>query len=402
MNAVNTSPDSGSIRFLTGPLAGKTFQISKAITTIGREATNDIVVKGDPKVSRTHARLIWNNGNWSIEKIATQNILTINQQPIQQLAPIYNNTSIGLGEETSFVFLLRNDVASATPTPPMSQPYPQVNQPAQTPQRPFSPPMQPQQGFPQPQSPQYPASGPHPIQQQSFQTQPPAQPWFPQTVPPSQTPPGTVFSQQQYAPSYPQPYITGPVGRPDETVIAPLASIGIPFIEVSSNTIGVKQNYQLTKDVTNFGRDATNDIVINDRIISGQHLQIVRQGNQFTLIHPHPDKQRTLNGLLYQGRKINGMEPFRKTLVNGDIFRIGDEHGTLVTLVFNDGTGTQQEALAPVRPIKLGSPEITIGRRPDNTVVLSHPQVSGLHARMVREGGTYRIIDQNSTNHVYV
>jgi ABC-type multidrug transport system ATPase subunit len=35
-------------------------------------------------------------------------------------------------------------------------------------------------------------------------------------------------------------------------------------------------------------------------------------------------------------------------------------------------------------------------------VVLSHPQVSAHHARLVREGGTHRILDLNSTNHVFV
>ncbi|MDQ6643017.1 MAG: FHA domain-containing protein, partial [Chloroflexota bacterium] len=61
MNAANKPPLSGSIKFLTGPLAGKIFPINKPITTIGREATNDIVIKGDQKVSRSHARIIWNS-----------------------------------------------------------------------------------------------------------------------------------------------------------------------------------------------------------------------------------------------------------------------------------------------------------------------------------------------------
>jgi ABC transport system ATP-binding/permease protein len=196
---------------------------------------------------------------------------------------------------------------------------------------------------------------------------------------------------------------TGLNARPDETQIASPASIGLPSLEVSSNIHGSRQSFPLVKDVINIGRDTKNDIVIREgSIISGQHLQIVRQGNQYTIIHPHPDRQGTVNGLLYQGRKIRGDEPFRKILNRGDIFRIGDENGTLITLVFNDGTGTQQEILAPVRPIRLGDPELSIGRRPDNTVVLAHPQVSGHHARMVREGGTYRILDLNSTNQVYV
>jgi len=152
------------------------------------------------------------------------------------------------------------------------------------------------------------------------------------------------------------------------------------------------------------GRDATNEVVIDDRIVSGLHLRIVRQGNQLVLIHPNPanQRQRTLNGLLYQGRKIRGDEPFSKTLTNGDIFRIGDENGTLITLTYNDGTGASQEVLPAMQPIRLSKAELTIGRNSDNDVVLTHPQVSAHHARLVREGGTYRILDQNSTNHVYV
>ena len=57
----------GSITFLSGPLAGLTFQITKAETTLGRESTNDIVIKGDPRVSRHHARLVREQGAWRIE-----------------------------------------------------------------------------------------------------------------------------------------------------------------------------------------------------------------------------------------------------------------------------------------------------------------------------------------------
>jgi len=109
------------------------------------------------------------------------------------------------------------------------------------------------------------------------------------------------------------------------------------------------------------------------------------------VIHPHPERQQTLNGLLYQGRKIRGDEAFRKVLARCDFFRIGNENGSFVTLTYNDGSGTRQEALPPVQPIKLSADEITIGRNPDNTVVLAHPQVSAHHARLVREAGAYRI-----------
>ncbi|GAC1350133.1 MAG: hypothetical protein NVSMB27_29740 [Ktedonobacteraceae bacterium] len=372
MSAVNPSPDSGSIKFLTGPLAGKTFHLNKPITTIGREATNDIVVKGDQKVSRSHARILWNNGLWSIEKLSPQNVMTVNQQSTQQ-ANISDGNVIGLGEDTTFLFIRRAEVQETFPAQqPVSQP----------PYQQYAAPPQQQQYQPMPPP-------------QTYQAAPPQQPFPSRPLPPYQPP-----QQQQFSAGF---HTAGLVGRPDETQIASPTAIGIPSLEVSSNIHGSRQSYPLTKDVINIGRDATSDISIRDGgIVSNLHIQIIREGNQFVLIHPHPDKPRTLNGLLYQGRKIRGDEPFRKILARGDIFRIGDENGTLITLVYNDGTGTQQEILAPVQPFKLGDPELTIGRVPGNTVVLSHPQVSAHHARLVREGGTYRILDMNSTNHVYV
>ena len=56
-----------------------------------------------------------------------------------------------------------------------------------------------------------------------------------------------------------------------------------------------------------------------------------------------------------------------------------------------------------LQPIPLEAPVITIGRFPNNMVVLNHPLVSGNHARLerVRSGG-YRIVDLGSTNHVFV
>jgi ABC transport system ATP-binding/permease protein len=375
---------SGSIKFLTGPLAGQTFPINKPVTTIGREPTNDIVVKGDQKVSRSHARIIWNNGLWSIEKLSPQNIMTVNQQQVQQ-ANIFDGNTIALGEDSSFLFQIRTVTQEAMQPPPNFPPY---QQQASSPQ--YA--VQPQQPFPMTPPPQQ--YQPAPPQQYPMST--PQQP-FPMT--PSQQYPPAPPQQQQY----PAFHTAGLSGRPDETQIAAPGTIGIPSLEVSSNIFGSRQTYPLSKDVINIGREANNDITIRDGgIVSNQHIQILRQGNQFVLIHPHPDKPRTLNGLLYQGRKIRGDEPFRHTLVRGDIFRIGDENGTLITLVFNDGSGEQQEMLAPVQPIKLGDPELTIGRVAGNTVVLNHPQVSSHHARLVREGGTYRILDMNSTNHVYV
>lgn len=45
---------------------------------------------------------------------------------------------------------------------------------------------------------------------------------------------------------------------------------------------------------------------------------------------------------------------------------------------------------------------VTIGRRPDNTIHIDHLSVSGRHARVEFENGTYVIYDHESTNGTYV
>lgn len=361
MNVVNRSPGLSSIRFLTGPLAGSTFQISKPVTTIGREPTNDITIS-DPSVSRQHARLLNNGGQWSIEKLAPQNVVTVNQRDVQQ-ATISDRDTVSLGSGTTFIFL-----TSASQSPADQQ---------------FSASYSDQ---------------PTPLQaSQSIQATPSASSFVGQ--PPQAQYSSTEPVAPQLSPSRERtptdPY--SPVGTANNLVAS-----GIPSLEISSNIHSNKQTYPMTKQVMNIGRDPSNDIVINELVISAFHARVIREGNQLVFVHPHPARGKTLNGILYQGHHIRGDQSFRKALARGDILRIGDEHGTLVTLTYNDGSGAVQDVVPEMRPIPLGAPVITLGRLPDNMLVLSHPQVSGHHARLEQVQGGYRIIDLGSTNHVYV
>jgi ABC-type multidrug transport system ATPase subunit/pSer/pThr/pTyr-binding forkhead associated (FHA) protein len=177
-------------------------------------------------------------------------------------------------------------------------------------------------------------------------------------------------------------------------------AVSVPTLIVSNNYNTDRAVYQLVKPATSVGRDPACEIVLDSPFVSGQHVRIERSAERFFLVHPHPARKRTQNGLRYQGDLILGDEAFRHDLKHGDVFRIGDEHGMLVTLAFDDGSGRD---IAPeIHPIDLKAQEISIGRLNDNMVVLAHPQVSAHHARLVSERGTYRIIDLGSTNHVYV
>lgn len=48
------------------------------------------------------------------------------------------------------------------------------------------------------------------------------------------------------------------------------------------------------------------------------------------------------------------------------------------------------------------APNVTIGRLPDNTVVIDNPTVSSHHARVMQEGNDFVIEDMGSTNGTYV
>ena len=98
MDVVNRSPGMGSISFLTGPLAGSVFQISKPEITIGREPTNDIVIS-DPSVSRRHARLWFDNGRWYLEDLQSANGTLVNNVRVYQPVALNDGDVINFGDE---------------------------------------------------------------------------------------------------------------------------------------------------------------------------------------------------------------------------------------------------------------------------------------------------------------
>ncbi|MBE3558908.1 MAG: FHA domain-containing protein [Ktedonobacteraceae bacterium] len=378
MEMVNSPSVLGSIHFLSGPMAGKTFLITKPLIYIGRggdpndpQLKNDVVI-ADPAVSRQHAQLLWNGEAWMIRKLAPKNIVTVNQREVEQ-SPLAHNDTIGLGPTTTFRFEV--SIPSSTPLTARSDPF-SAMPPASSP--PSMPPVS------------------------AFSSVPPA------SSPPSVSPAFAPLSTQ--ASGGTEAAFSPPMAQAPSTGTE--RASGEPTLEVSTNTDRNRHTYRLAAPVIDIGRDPSlrerqqrgdpGAIWIDRPTVSGFHAQIVREGNRLVFIHPHPQRGRTLNGIDYKGRAYRGNEQFRLVLTRGDVLRISDENGTFVTLTYNDGTGAPQEAVPEIRPIALGAPVITLGRLPDNMVVLNHPQVSGHHARLEQAQGGYRIVDLRSTNHTYV
>ncbi len=332
-----------SLEFTTGPLANTVLQVTRSSMTIGRNVGNDIILM-DPKVSRTHARLTWTDGVWRIERLSRTSGISVDSQSVEQ-AVLRDKSVVGLGDDIFFTFRVAARVA-ASPTAGATRPAERAARQAKgdTPSV---------------------AAGAAPV--------------------------ATASSE-----------VGAKSDGPPRTELASLDDLGIPMLEVVNHSTGVARSHALAKETLSVGRDPANDIVIDEPFVSARHFQLVRQGKRWELIHPHPMVASTLNGLIFEGRQVGGGEAFRRALAPGELFRIGDDAGALVTLTFRDSSETPRPTSMRTQQIPLGIGVVTIGRDRDNALVLDHPQVSAHHARVTYEHGAYRLSDLGSTNSTYV
>ena len=74
------------------------------LTTIGRSASNTIVVSDD-FVSAEHARIIFERGRWWLEDRASRNGTRLNRENIQSKAILNDGDEIGIGKDRFIVHL---------------------------------------------------------------------------------------------------------------------------------------------------------------------------------------------------------------------------------------------------------------------------------------------------------
>ena len=66
--------------------------------TIGREKGNDVVLPGDPMVSRRHALLERLAAGWSVSDLGSTNGTFVNGEPLDRPRPLYSGDEIAVGE----------------------------------------------------------------------------------------------------------------------------------------------------------------------------------------------------------------------------------------------------------------------------------------------------------------
>jgi len=185
---------------------------------------------------------------------------------------------------------------------------------------------------------------------------------------------------------------------------------------------GPEKEYNLAKRSVSLGRATINDVVILDPKVSRQHARL--------LCSPAGCQIEDLGST--NGTRVNGQLIQRAALREGDIIEMGDStlhlqapsppselEGTIIDappieseadleatlagsaleVTLSDASLPRLAIHTPARTWELGLlGEMTIGRGPDNDIVLDHPLVSRHHARLRPVGPEWIIEDLDSTN----
>ncbi len=196
----------------------------------------------------------------------------------------------------------------------------------------------------------------------------------------------------------------------------------------------------LIRDEITIGRKEGNTIRLTERNVSRKHAKLLKQNGSILI-----EDLTSYNGIKVNGDRIAGRAPVNE----GDRIQIGDyqlalkldkaatagamptqeirdekttpfikDNGQAVPTAMMDMAATVQNPMiaaaeAPARLVVVSSnfagqefvldkAAVVIGRTDENDVVINHRSISRHHAKIVREGGHYHIVDLQSANGVRV
>lgn len=90
---------------LRKPSQGQPMKLTKPVIQIGRHLTNDVVINGK-RVSRHHAQIRFEHGQWTLYDLGSTNGVGINGALTHQPVPLKNNDRVTVGE-FEFIFQRR-------------------------------------------------------------------------------------------------------------------------------------------------------------------------------------------------------------------------------------------------------------------------------------------------------
>ncbi len=103
-----------------GTQVGMTFSLTGDEIILGREEGIGISIR-DPEVSRQHARISWQAGNYYIEDLGSTNGTFLNGAPVTSRQLLRSSDTIGMGQ-TLLVFQEQAGVIPTQPVAPPAQP----------------------------------------------------------------------------------------------------------------------------------------------------------------------------------------------------------------------------------------------------------------------------------------
>ena len=112
----------------SGPTPGAAFTLEGDQLTIGRDATNDIVIN-DAEVSRRHARLTFQGGKYVLEDLGSTNGTFVNGQRLAGPRVLKAGEVVSFGEQIILVFEVNTVDAGATMVSPRAAAVPSSSRP---------------------------------------------------------------------------------------------------------------------------------------------------------------------------------------------------------------------------------------------------------------------------------
>ena len=97
----------------TGPNPGTAFDLTKEVTLVGRDVTNDVTV-GDAELSRQHARLTRTPGGYVVEDLGSTNGSTVNGERLVAPRVLSPGDLLGMGQNVTLSFEATSPEAART------------------------------------------------------------------------------------------------------------------------------------------------------------------------------------------------------------------------------------------------------------------------------------------------
>lgn len=336
-----------------GPLPETSFELGQSGTVIGRSPGVDLVITF-AAVSGRHALVALEDGEYVIEDLNSSNGTYINNERLFGRRILHNGDEIRLGQSIILQFVAPAiDETSVQPSPDVTMLEPNGQE-----EKEDNRPAAPAGASVEPGAPPKEKKRPTPAKPKSN---------LPATAGDSET---LLFDEfMEEVASVPPQLQIAIAGDAPQTQILEKANVTI-------------------------GRAEDNDVVILSKIVSRHHAQLERIDGGYLII-PFIDAG---NSILFEGRPLTAP----RRLAHGDKLRIGGlDPGSMVTMTYVSPTEGGAAAGAAVIHFEDRS-LVTIGRDPNNDVVLDSPVVSRYHAQVERVGQRYRVRDLRSSNGSFV